>query len=319
VRQAFLLRWISCAIAAPFLVACGGGGDGDGSSNSIAPGVSASTATPAGIWTGRTDIGRSLTGVVLDDGSYWVMYSAANNSAVLAGVVQGTGSAANGTFSSSSGRDFNLEGSGMLDLSVAANYVAQSAFNGRLSYTLANATTTFTSTYDSTYQQPVALTTVAGSYSGTAGVADGTEGVLVTISSTGAISGSGSSGCTFSGSVAPRPAGSVFNLSITFRGGLCSNGTSTVNGVGYFDTRTGRLLAAALNGSRSNGLLFSGQKAGFVPNATVSAASLGSSANAVTATTTSSSSGGCGSRGGPGYRKANGDCASWADYYAGRR
>jgi hypothetical protein len=55
---------------------------------------------------------------------------------------------------------------------------------------------------------------------------------------------------------------------------------------------------------------------------TVSAPSAGPTAASRPVVTTFQSTGGaagCGSRGGPAYRLANGRCASWADFNAGRR
>jgi hypothetical protein len=61
--------------------------------------------------------------------------------------------------------------------------------------------------------------------------------------------------------VAPRHRGCLlFDLTVTFGGGVCSNGTSTVTGIGYFDASTKRIYGAAPNSSRTDGFLFVGTK-----------------------------------------------------------
>ena len=88
----------------------------------------------------------------------------------------------------------------------------------------------------------------------------GTESAVVLITSAGAISGNGASGCQFTGTATPHAKGNVYDLSVTFGGGVCSNGRSTVNGIGYFDSTPKRLYGVALNSSRSNGFIFVGTK-----------------------------------------------------------
>src|SRR6185312_12270436 len=66
----------SCFNNGLIAVACGRGyGNSDFSS------MPQSTATSAeGLWTGSTSTGRTVGGLVLDDGSYWVFYTTIGNS-----------------------------------------------------------------------------------------------------------------------------------------------------------------------------------------------------------------------------------------------
>lgn len=117
------MRFTLSALAMSALVACGGGGSGDAESangNGTNP-----VGNAEGFYNGTTSNGRSLTGLVLDDGSYWVLYSAQNNSAVMAGMIQGNSRAAAGTFTSADGRDFNFEGGGIGNLSIAGTYLTK--------------------------------------------------------------------------------------------------------------------------------------------------------------------------------------------------
>lgn len=299
------LRATASVLAISLLAACGGGGGDSGDDGG--PVVKDSAE---GFYVGTTSNGRSLTGLVLDDGNYWILYSLANNSSVIGGVVQGNSTSTNGAFTSRNGRDFNFEGGGIGDFSIAGSYAAKRSIAGNLTYTGVSQQYSFSGTYDDSYGRSVTLADVAGSYSGVSASAAGTESASLNVTAAGGISGSGASGCRFTGTVTPRGTVAVYNLTLSFLGGLCEQGTSSLTGVAYLDPDTRQLFGAALNSARSDGALFVGQKAA------TPATSFGASSSAVV---TTGSSSGCGSRGGPGYRKANGQCASWADYYAGRR
>lgn len=237
-------------ISIAILAACGGGG----SSNSTA-------ATSAeGLWNGTTSNGRTVSGLVLDDGVFWVLYTSQTNSNIIAGAVQGSGTSNNGSFASSNALDFNLEGLGIIPANLSASYTQKQNFNGTVTYPTLNQTVTFTSKYSADYDQTPSLATIAGTYAGTAAVKDGSESGTVTISSSGVVNFVGSSSCTSTGTVTPRAKGNVYNLSVTFGGAPCSNANSTVTGIGYFDAATKRLYGLGLNSARSNGFIFVGTK-----------------------------------------------------------
>jgi hypothetical protein len=101
------------------------------------------------------------------------------------------------------------------------------------------------------------MTLIAGTYTGP--IADG-QTVTVTAASAGTLAGHSTDGCTFTGSFTPRAKGNVFNVTVTFGGGACSNGTDTVNGVAFYDAATQRLYSAAINSARTNGFIFIGTK-----------------------------------------------------------
>lgn len=245
------------------LAGCGGGGDGEST-------PSGSSTTAEGLWLGTTSTARTVTGIVLDTGSFWFLYSLPNNSSIIAGGVQGTASFTGGTFSSSDARDFNLEGAGINNATIAGNYVVKQSLNGNITYPSLNQASGFNSVYDPAYELTPSLANIAGSYTGTASVLGGTENATVTISQTGSLSGVGSSGCTFNGTVAPRAKGNVYDVIVTFGGGVCSNGNSTVTGIGYFDAGAKRLYSAAVNSTRTNGFIY----VGAVSSATANLASL---------------------------------------------
>ncbi len=250
--KAFAVSWILA------LAACGGGGGNGGAAPAPAPGPAATSAE--GMWIGSTSTSRSVTGIVLDNGTYWILYSVPHVSALIAGAVQGTGTSLNGSFSSSGGIDFNLEGQGINNITVSASYVATQSFNGSVTYPNLNQAFTFTSSYSAEYDLTPSASAIAGTYTGIASVAGSNELTTIVVSSPGVVVGTGTSGCRFLGTAMPRTTGNLYDLSVVFDGGVCSNGTSAVTGIGYFDSGAKRLYVAALNKSRSNGLIFVGIK-----------------------------------------------------------
>lgn len=239
----------SCFNSGFVAVACGGG---YGESN-----VSSVPATSAeGLWTGATPTHRTVGGLVLDDGSYWVFYTARGNSNVLAGLVQGTGTSHSGSFGSSNTRDFSLEGAGIRAATMSGTYVQKKSFHGTIVYFNGD-TGSFTSTYDADYESAPNMNLLAGNYSG---LRADNQTVTVTVDSAGTLSGHSTDGCTFAGTFSPRAKGNVFHHSVTFGGGACRNGTETVNGVAFYDAATNRLYSAALNSVRTNSYIFIGTK-----------------------------------------------------------
>jgi hypothetical protein len=247
--KAFAMSWILT------LAACSNSG---GNGSAAPPPAPASSAE--GLWIGSTSTSRTVTGIVLDNGTYWVLYSVPNVSALVAGVIQGTGTSLNGSFSSSDGIDFNLEGKGINNATLSASYVARQSFNGSVSEPILSQAFTFTSSYNAEYDQTPSMSTLAGTYAGIASVAGSDELATIVVNSSGVVAGTGSGGCQFLGTAAPRTKGNLYDLSVVFGGGVCPNGTSAVTGIGYLDSSAKRLYIAALNKSRSNGLIFVGIK-----------------------------------------------------------
>lgn len=248
--KTFLLNFTSFCLVVLF-VGCGGGGGGSGD---------LSPSAAEGLWEGTTNNGRALSFLVLDDGTYWALYTVQGNSSTVAGVVQGTSSSQNGTFTSSNSRDFNLEGLGINNATINATYVPMQSLNGVFRYTSSGEQVIFNSSYNSDYDLIPDLAILAGTYYGPASTSGGYDTATLTISTAGAISGISDMACSFSGSVSPRSSGNIYNTTITFHGGTCANGNSTVRGILYYDETSARLYSAALNNSRSDGYIFIGYR-----------------------------------------------------------
>jgi hypothetical protein len=242
---------IGLTAAMAMVTGCGGGGSDDGAPQSNAAG------TAQGLWVGTTNNNRQMTSLVFSDGSYYVLYTAANAPNVIAGVVQGSGISSAGTFSSSNARDFNLEGLGVNSATVSANYVQKQSFNGSIGF--GNSSVNFTSNYSTDFELTPTLANLSGTYTGQVALSQGIQNATVTVSSTGAITGGGN-GCSLTGSATPRADGNAFNLSITFGPSPCFFPNQTFTGMGYYSARTKQLYAAAPNATRTDGVLFVGIK-----------------------------------------------------------
>lgn len=233
------------------LAGCGGGGGGD------APPATPSAAE--GLWVGTTGDGRAVTGLVFENGLYYILYSLAGDYGTIAGVVQGNGSSSGASFTSGNARDFNLEGDGVLAATVAASVAARATLAGTITYG-PGLTNTFSAVYDSDYELTPSLSALAGTYSGDVAFSLGVESASVTIAGSGALSGTGASGCGVTGQVSPRARGNAFTVSITFGGAPCYFANQTFTGIGYYDAAAKRFYSATPNAARTDGILFVGTK-----------------------------------------------------------
>ena len=238
------------ALAATAIVsACGGGG---GDSTPAAP------SAAQGLWTGTTTANRTVTGLVFSDGSYYVLYSRVGSPSVIGGVVQGNSSASAGAWTSGDAKDFNLEGAGVLPATLAGTYTAKTSIGGTVTYASAG-TTTFSGTYDSSYETAPTLSAVSGQYSGSVSSSQGTQAATVSVAASGAVSAN-ANGCIATGTATPRTDANAYNLVLTFGPAPCAAVNQTFTGVAYFDAAAQRLYAAAPNSARSDGVLFVGTK-----------------------------------------------------------
>lgn len=234
------------AVTAFVLTACGGGGGGDNNSPAPAP---VTKTDAAGIYSGTDTSGDIITGVVLDSGAYYFVYT--NSSTNALGLVQGTATAASGSFKSTDAKNFYIGQNTVLNDNVTATYTAKSSINGNITPASGSGSgISFTGTYSTVYDQTPSLANIAGSYYGAAGSVKTAETVSVTISSAGALSGSGASGCTFSGTVTPHSTGNVYDASIKFGGSPCLYPNQTLAGI--LTVSNGELIASAPLSDRSD-------------------------------------------------------------------
>ena len=247
---------VALTSAAGLLAACGGGG-GDAGSSPFGP---KPEGAYAGTLTGSASSAFQL--LVLENDEYWALYGRnVGNSFLVAGFIQGTGTANNGSFISTNARDFGVvpAASGTVNASyVAGTSIQGTVTSGTGTVTLAG-TAIAASTFD--YNAAASLTAIAGNWNLTA--LDGSATPL-TIAANGSFTGS-SAGCSFSGTLAPRASGkNVFNLAVTFGAAPCVLPGQTATGIAISSllagTTTRQLIAAGVNSNRSAGTALFGTR-----------------------------------------------------------
>lgn len=249
-RTIMLFSSILCAL---LVAGCGGGGGNDNDP------VPTSTLEAEGLYNGTTDTNQDISGLVLDDGTFYMVYSIENNQNFIAGVVQGNTVSNSGNLTSDNAKDFNIEGLGVFPAIVTATYSPKQSIKGQVSYQNGSVIN-FSGTYDNDYEITPSLTDLAGTFTGEVAFSLGFETATVTVAPSGSVSGIGSSGCTMTGSVIPRSSGNVYNVSLSFGGAPCYFQNQTMNGIGYYDSNTNQLWAATPNADRTEGIIFIGSK-----------------------------------------------------------
>ena len=239
------------------LAACGGGGGGDGTP-STAPAVSTPdiTARSAMMWRATTSTGRSGRFVLLDGGRFYFLYSAMNRPTVLGGAVTAVASLSAANTITSTAADFNWEGLPGALTTLSASLDAQSNLNGSLSYDDTSRNLSFTSIYEAPTASMVSLGDVAGTY------VNGDRSMTLVLSASGALSGTAfSSSCRFTGAAKQTlNYTSLLHLSLTFQGGDCAFGTSTVTGIAAYDASQRQLVGIALDSTGTSASLFQAAK-----------------------------------------------------------
>jgi hypothetical protein len=240
-------RLIGSSIALAALSACGASSDvgkcyaSAGICNAV--GVVQSVPQPpvyaTGLYKGVTSNGREVAGVVLDDNSFYAIYSGVNSPCCTGGAVQGTVRAEAGSFSVTDAVDVNIEGLGTQLASVSGTYGQKQFINGTIVYPASSQTVTFSANYSADYENTPTLSAIAGTFAGKANTVKGAERITFSISATGDLSGSGTSGCTFSGTVTPRSSGNVYVTTIQLGAAPCAMPGATLTGISYFDRTTG--------------------------------------------------------------------------------
>lgn len=191
-------------LATTFLLACGGGG-GDGGTAPPPPPAPSDPSAAQGFWSGQVNAQTTASAVLLPDGTAW---NVLRTGAVINSLVRGT-TTVSGTAFSISGQSFNIAGGAPAGYSISGTLAPKAtltvaAAQGAPGYTLA---------YNKSYETAAKLSDVAGRWNASFG--GGALQLALDFSAAGALTGSSSAGCTYSGSVVPHPAAiAVFNLSL---------------------------------------------------------------------------------------------------------
>lgn len=246
----------SCISAALGVMLAGCGGD----SSSIAS-APTGTAAPAvlraeGVYTGTLSNGQVVESIVLENGEILLMHGdfrSLNGQAIM----EGTGRADNGSYSSTDARDYDPSSADpFFPASISASYNAAGAFSGTIAER--GQTISFSgvrpaaSVYD--YDQPALLGTVVGTW--------GDFLLKVTITAAGEIRLS-TRQCDGAGTIKPRASGkNVFDIEWTF-GAIpaCPFYGQTVTSTAFVEgftqggsTLSQRLIIMGVDSSRARGL-----------------------------------------------------------------
>jgi hypothetical protein len=246
---------LSSILAALVLSACGGGGgggDGKAADNAVVP--PAVNVDAQGIYSGTDSNNDMVTGVVLDNGTYYFVY--VNQATNAVGVVQGTAAASNGALTSSDATNFLVTSSYAKHGSVTASYVPQTSLNGAF-VSAANESSSFTTSYSKVYDQTPSLSSIAGTYTGAGVTFYGDETVTFTIGADGTVRGSGQSGCSFSGNVKIHGTKNIYDTTVVF-GNQCPNKGQTFTGIVTVNGNS--LIAAATHPDRTEAFVVAGTR-----------------------------------------------------------
>ncbi len=243
-------KYLGAAILSLVLAACGGGGSSGGGATT--PPV---TTTAEGVYGGTLSNGNSFDGIVLEDGSYYVLSGAGTTTGLtVTSFSQGNSTSNNGSFSSTNLLDF-LSTNTVVAGSISASYSA-SSLSG--SVTVGGVANTFTGTTPANtsyvYGTVAKLSDIAGAWT----LSDMKGGAITaTIATTGAFTGTSSTGCAISGTFVPRASGkNVFNFSGTYGAAPCVIPGGIFSGIAidYLLTNgTRQFIAAGVDAGRTAG------------------------------------------------------------------
>jgi hypothetical protein len=248
------LKLVIGAALTATLVACGGGGDSGTQ-------TTAAAIKADGLWSGLTSTGLVINTLILDNNEFWALFGTSQSGFFyVQGFDQGNGTL-NGSSFSGAGREYYPNRSSLTGtFSVTVNPGV--SLNGTATSTLGTNSFTMSPINSSfyVYDKPAALADVVGSWSGN--FLDGTTGAL-TISSTGAVSGT-NNGCSYTGTATPRASGkNVFDVSITFGAGNCVLPGQKATGIGInylLSSGKREIIVGVLDSSKVLSALFFAQR-----------------------------------------------------------
>ena len=240
VNPARTTRLCASAVAAGLLLASCGGGD-----------------PYAGLWLGTVSGNRNATAVVLDDGTYYMLYSVPGAPNAIAGLIQGTGDFRGAQFTSADARDFSWDGRGTQAATVSAKISPKMAVSGTVNER--PAAQNFTVSYQREFDDIARLPILVGSYAGTVTFILGTRPAVFNVTAAGDVSTS-INGCPITGRVVPRNDANAYDLTIVFGGAPCVFPFAQFSGVAVYRPDQRRLDAAVVHASRTQAIAFAGLK-----------------------------------------------------------
>lgn len=258
------------AILGISLASCGGGG----STPLAAPTVLVPVGAE-GLYTSTDPYGNRAATLILDDGTFYSTYATPS---ATTGFVWGKGEVSDSNKFSSNNVPFvflkalNIQ-TGLADYEYVATasyffgatFVKGQTLQSKISNKLNADDFIFTSNYEKSYEQSAKLADIAATYDGTMAVGSAVrldfvptlQTSTLTISAGGALSGTVTGGCTFSGLLAPHVQGNAFNATVFFGDAPCPLPKTTVLGHAFVDPQTKRLNVVTVMPDKTKGVLFS--------------------------------------------------------------
>jgi hypothetical protein len=244
---------LTMAASIALIAGCGGGGEAETTPTT-------SSATAEGVY------GGNLTGssspnfqlLVLENSEFWSIYGTqTTTSFVVRGFLQGPGVSSSGSYASLTARDYGFTPA--IGGVVNASYNASAGTISGTFSSLSLGNVGFSggpiagSLYN--YNTPALISAVAGSWA--LGSLSG-ETISLTISASGAITARTNLGCSFSGSMIPRPSGkNVFNVTLSFGASPCAFPGLSATGIAItYPLSNGRrqLIVAGANSGGTLGM-----------------------------------------------------------------
>jgi hypothetical protein len=180
--------------------------------------------------------GHKFDMIVMDDGTFWVMYGTANNGVVnVTSFIEGTSTEDAGlqTFESTDARDFGLQ----VPADIVGEYTlgGSGSIDGVIEYSASNHPTFAGSPLGSAkydYTATPVLPDLDGTWNMASLAGQGSQIVVTTGGGGTTFVGTNNAGCNFTGRFTIDASGkNVFDTDITFGGGVCPQGTDEYRGI----------------------------------------------------------------------------------------
>lgn len=250
-----LTRTSAAIVLALAVAGCGGGGGDNPAPATTAEGTYRGTIT-------NSPSASAFSAIVLEDGQIWTAYgNSVGGGLVVSGLIQGQGTSSNGSFTSSTVKDFGVVPA--IAGTLSATYVAGVSLSGTVA--AGGSTVGFNGTAlpaaEFNYNTPATLSSVVGNWnlSSTSGNA-----IALTVAANGTFTGTATGGCSLSGSLAPRPSGkNIFNFQLTNGPAPCALAGWSGAGIGLYTTLANgshQLVIAAVDVSRTFGSIAFGTR-----------------------------------------------------------